>query len=82
MLAVFTQRYPGITLTLEIANSQRVIDGVLNRQWDLGVVGVTPDEVLLHVQPYCRDTLVLIVPPSHRLAGHPTVTLADLVGET
>lgn len=82
VLAAFARRYPGITLALEIANSQRVIDGVLNRQWDLGVVGVTPDEALLHVQPYCRDTLVLIVPPSHRLAGHPTVTLADLVGET
>jgi DNA-binding transcriptional LysR family regulator len=82
VLAAFARRYPGITLALEIANSQRVIDGVLNRQWDLGVVGVTPDETLLHVQPYCRDTLVLIVPPSHRLAGRPTVTLADLVGET
>src|SRR5688572_972505 len=82
VLATFARRYPGITLALEIANSQRVIDGVLNRQWDLGVVGVTPDEALLHVQPYCRDTLVLIVPPSHRLAGHATVTLADLVGET
>ncbi len=82
VLAAFAQDYPGITLALEIANSQRVIDGVLNRQWDLGVVGITPDEALLHVQPYCRDTLVLIVPPSHRLAGQPVVTLADLVGET
>jgi len=66
----------------KVTASQRVIDGVLNRQWDLGVVGITPDEALLHVQPYCRDTLVLIVPPSHRLAGQPVVTLADLVGET
>ncbi len=82
VLAAFTRRYPGITLTLEIANSQRVTDGVLNRQWDLGVVGITPDEALLDVQPYCRDTLVLIVPPSHHLAGRPAVTLDDLVGET
>ncbi len=82
VLAVFAQRYPGIILALETANSQRVIDGVLNRQWDLGVVGISPDEAMLHVQPYCRDTLVLIVPPSHRLAAQPTVTLADLVSQT
>jgi DNA-binding transcriptional LysR family regulator len=82
VLAAFTQRYPGITLALEIANSQRVIDGVLNRQWDLGMVGITPDETQLEVQPYCRDTLVLVVAPDHRLATQSVVTLADLVGET
>ena len=82
VLAAFTQTYPGVTLAVEIANSGRVVAGVLQRDWDLGVVSGTPDEAPLHVQPYCRDTLVLIVPPSHRLAAQPAVTLADLVGET
>src|SRR3989475_11166144 len=82
VLAAFTQAYPGITLAVEIANSGQVVAGVLQRAWDLGVVSGTPNEALLHVQPYCRDTLVLIVPPTHRLAAQPTVTLADLVGET
>ncbi len=81
-LAVFTQRYPGITLELEVANSQHVIAGVLNRQWDLGVVGIAPEQTPLEVQAYCRDTLVLIVPPSHHLAAQSIVTLADLAGET
>ena len=40
VLAAFVQRYPGITLALEIANSQRVVDGVLARQWDLGMIGI------------------------------------------
>jgi LysR family transcriptional regulator, transcriptional activator of the cysJI operon len=82
VLAVFVQRYPGITLELEIANSQRVIDGVLARQWDLGMIGIPLAHPQLHVEPYWRDTLVLIVAPQHRLATRPTVTLADLVGET
>jgi LysR family transcriptional regulator, putative pyruvate carboxylase regulator len=58
-----------------------VVAGVLNQAWDLGVVSGTPDEAQLQVQPYCRDTLIPIVPPSHRLAAQPAVTLADLVGE-
>ena len=82
VLAVFVQRYPGITLELEIANSQQVIDGILARQWDLGMIGIPLEHPHLHVQPYWRDTLVLIVPPHHRLATRPDVTLADLVGET
>src|SRR4029434_694720 len=67
---------------LEIANSQRVIDGILTRQWDLGMIGIPLEHPHLHVQPYWRDTLVLIVAPQHRLATRSAVTLADLVGET
>jgi DNA-binding transcriptional LysR family regulator len=82
VLATFVQHYPGITLELEIANSQRVVDGVLARQWDLGMIGIPLTHPHLHVQPYWRDTLVLIVPLHHRLATRSAVTLADLVGET
>jgi DNA-binding transcriptional LysR family regulator len=82
VLAAFVERYPGITLELEIANSQRVVDGVLARQWDLGMIGIPLEHPQLQVQPYWRDTLVLIVPPHHRLATRSAVTLADLVGET
>ena len=82
VLAAFVARYPGITLALEIANSQRVVDGVLARQWDLGMIGIPLEHPQLHVQPYWRDTLVLIVSPHHRLATRSAVTLADLVGET
>src|SRR5688572_18186490 len=82
VLVAFVQRYPGITLAIEIANSQRVVEGVLARQWDLGMIGIPLEHPHLHVQPYWRDTLVLIVPPHHRLATQPAVTLADLAGET
>jgi DNA-binding transcriptional LysR family regulator len=82
VLATFVGRYPGMTLELEIANSQRVVDGVLARQWDLGMIGIPLAHPQLHVQPYWRDTLVLIVSPHHRLATRSAVTLADLVGET
>jgi len=82
VLAAFVARYPGITLALEIANSQRVVDGVLARQWDLGMIGIPLAHPQLQVQPSWRDTLVRIVPPHHRLATRSAVTLADRVGET
>jgi LysR family transcriptional regulator, transcriptional activator of the cysJI operon len=82
VLAAFVERYPGITLEVEIANSQRVVDGVRARQWDLGMIGIPLVHPHLHVQPYWRDTLVLIVSPHHHLAARPAVTLADLVEET
>ncbi len=81
LLATFAQRYPGITLSLEFANSQGIMAGMLDRQWDLGVAGSMADHPQLEVRPYYTDSLVLMVPPQHRLATLSTVTLADLAQE-
>jgi LysR family transcriptional regulator, low CO2-responsive transcriptional regulator len=82
VLAAFVRRYPGITLAVEMANSQRGIDGVLARQWELGMIGIPLAHPPLHVAPYWRETLVRSVAPHHRLATRAAVPLADLVGET
>jgi DNA-binding transcriptional LysR family regulator len=82
VLAVFARRYPGITVTLELSNSQGVMAGMLRREWDLGFAGTAADHAQLQIQPYCWVPLVLVVPPPHRLAAQPTVRLADFGGET
>src|SRR5262247_1692841 len=81
-LAAFVQRYPGITLALDFTNSQGVMAGMLGRQWDLGVTGNIVEHPQLEAHPYYTDSLVLIVPPYHRLAAQATVPLADLAHET
>jgi LysR family transcriptional regulator, low CO2-responsive transcriptional regulator len=68
-------------LALDFTNSQRVMAGMLERQWDLGVTGNMVDHPQLEVYPYYTDPLVLIMPPRHRLAAQSTVTLADLAHE-
>jgi DNA-binding transcriptional LysR family regulator len=55
--------------------------GMLARQWDLGVTGNMVEHPQLETYPYYTDALVLIVPPSHRLAAQTTVPLADLAHE-
>jgi LysR family transcriptional regulator, low CO2-responsive transcriptional regulator len=80
-LAAFVQRYPGITLALDFTNSQGVMAGMLERHWDLGVTGNMVEHPQLEAYPYYTDSLVLIVPPCHRLAAQSTVTLADLAHE-
>jgi DNA-binding transcriptional LysR family regulator len=82
ILAAFSQRYPGIRLSLDVRNTEQVVSGMVDRQWSLGFVGNLPAHPLLSVQPYCRDPLVLVVPPEHRLASLHTVSLRDLAGET
>ena len=82
LLAAYVQRYPGITVTLDISNTRGVIAGMHDRAWDLGLAANVPDRPPLRRQPYCRDSLILIVPPRHRLASRGTVPLAELGGES
>jgi LysR family transcriptional regulator, low CO2-responsive transcriptional regulator len=82
LLAAYVQRYPGVTVTLDISNTRGVIAGMCDRAWDLGLAANVPDRPALRRQPYCRDSLILIVPPRHRLASRGTVPLAELGGES
>jgi DNA-binding transcriptional LysR family regulator len=81
LMAAYVERYPGVRVTLEISNTRGVIAGMCEQAWDLGLAANVPDQPTLRRQPYCRDALILIVPPRHRLAHEGTVPLAELGGE-
>jgi DNA-binding transcriptional LysR family regulator len=69
MLAGFRARYPGIHLSLQIANSAVIEQRVRTNEVDLGVVGghaLRQGEAC--VAAGLLDELVLIVPPAHRWA--------------
>jgi len=69
MLAGFRARYPGIHLSLQIANSAVIEQRVRTNEVDLGVVGghaLRPGEAC--VAAGLLDELVLILPPAHRWA--------------
>ena len=69
LIGRFRARYPGITLTLQIANSRAIEERVRAGHLDLGVVGGH----VLGAAEQCLaagvvDELVLIVPPRHEWA--------------
>lgn len=69
MLAGFRARYPGIELSLQIANSAVIEHRVRTNEVDLGVVGghaLRQGEAC--VAAGVVDELMLIVPPGHRWA--------------
>ena len=69
MLAGFQARYPGIHLSLQIANSAVIEQRVRTNEVDLGVVGghaLRQGEAC--VAAGLLDELVLILPPAHRWA--------------
>ena len=81
-LAVFHRRYAALDFSLQITNSQQVIQGVLQQTLDLGFVGGYVEATGLQVRPYVMDELVLIVPSRSPLLGAEKVPLERLAEET
>jgi LysR family transcriptional regulator, transcriptional activator of the cysJI operon len=79
-LSAFAQAYPHLTVRLYIANTQAVVERVLNRSLNAGVVGSRPAHVALALVPFLSDEIVLVAGPSHDLAG--TRVAADQLSRT
>ena len=82
ILGNFKFSYPGIVPKLEIANSQRIVEMVNTNRLDIGIIGeeiICPPE--LHVEPWLKDELFLIVPDQHPWTNKASVHVRDLENE-
>jgi len=68
-LSTFSQAYPHITVRLHIANSQAIVERVLDHSLHVGFVGLRPMSSSLVTLPFLADTIVLVAAAAHRLAG-------------
>jgi DNA-binding transcriptional LysR family regulator len=80
LLGSFRAAHPHVEVTLRVDATGSVIDRVLDRELELGVVGARRSHRALEFEPFLRDRVVLAVPAGHRFAGR-VVSLAELVAE-
>jgi len=81
LLCEFQREHPDLHVALSIWDTQTVIDRVIDRQLELGVVGALRRHRSLEFEPLVRDEIVLAVPPGHDAAGG-TISLEALKEET
>ena len=82
MIAAFQKTYPGVALSLRIANSALIEEQIRGNELDLGVVGGHPIRLGEEcVAAGLLDELVLIVPPSHAWARRREIQPSLLEGE-
>lgn len=81
-IGAFRNRYPGVEVALDISRGRSVMDRVLNRGIDLGMVGagVEANEAGLESFVYARDEIALVASPRHPLAETRTLALDDIDG--
>ncbi len=79
MIVEFCNTYPLVELKMEVNDSEAIINDLLKKRCDLGIVGSKPDKSDLLSIPIASDRLVLIVPRDHPLAAQGIVTKRDLL---
>ena len=74
----FKDRYPNITISMEIADTEKVFAGVAEREIDIGIVGGWINNRKVDGFQWLEDELVFIVPEKHRLAEYSAIKM-DMV---
>jgi DNA-binding transcriptional LysR family regulator len=81
LLGKFHHLYPHVEITLEVVNPRYLVDELINNRIDMVIMGKIPTEVPVFAADFEPNELVLIAPPTHRLAGIPQVPFAELARE-
>ncbi|ACK64564.1 transcriptional regulator, LysR family [Rippkaea orientalis PCC 8801] len=81
MIGLFHQKYPDVSVQLQVHSTRRTSWGVANGQVDLAIIGgEVPAELqeTLTILPYAEDELALILPVFHPLAKVEMIQKEDL----
>ena len=82
LLAAFHTHYPGVRVTLMVANRRSIEERLLTHQVDLAVMSLIEQQERLAVEFLMPYELVMVAPPSHQLVGRSALSLHDLQQET
>nr|WDB00039.1 LysR transcriptional regulator [Cyanidium sp. THAL103] len=81
LIGLFRQKYPEISIQLQVHSTRRVAWGVANGQVDIAIIGgEIPTELkeILEVKEYAEDELTLILPTNHPFSKLSSIQKEDL----
>ncbi len=81
VIVQFHEKYPNVTIQLVEVGAKKVETEVGNGNLDMGVAVLPTNEEMFHTFRFVKDSLKLIVHPSHPLAKREFVTLSELEKE-
>jgi DNA-binding transcriptional LysR family regulator len=80
-VVALTSRRPGLEVRLLRTSWVDQVDVLRDGRADVSIVRLPVDQQGLQVRPLFQEPRVVVLPAGHRLAGEPSVTIADLAGE-
>jgi LysR family transcriptional regulator, low CO2-responsive transcriptional regulator len=80
-LAPFCQLYPGVEVSLEITNHERVLERLSENLDDLYIISKVPERLDVALYPFLENPLVVIAPIDHPLAQEKNIPISKLQDE-
>ena len=81
LLGPFCKEYPGIDVSMEVVNRNRVLERLAGNEDDLYVMGLPPDGWDIESDRLLENNLVVIASTSHPLAGHKGIPAQAMANE-
>lgn len=81
LLKAFAERRPGVEIKMQIDNSEKIEQFILDNRIDFGLIEGVPHGSLLVNEPFRDDELVLLCSPSHRWAKRNSIKPDELGSE-
>ncbi len=81
LLGPFCAEYPGIDISLEVVNRDRLLERLSRNQDDLYVMGVPPEGLDIVCEPFMDNPLVVLAPVTHSLVQRSKIPFRDLANE-
>ena len=75
LLAAFSQRYDGVTISLDITNRASLREQLEANRPDLVIMGQPPEGVDVESEAFMENPLVMIAPPDHPLIEEKNISL-------
>jgi DNA-binding transcriptional LysR family regulator len=81
LLGVFHERFPDITVSLDVTNRETLLQQLEENLVDLVVMGQPPEDANLESGTFMENPLVIVAPPDHPLAQQKNIPFARLEDE-
>lgn len=81
LLGPFCQLYPGIDISLEVTNHERILERLSGNQDDVYILSQPPEDFDINCYPFVENPLVVLAPRHHPLVQEKNIPLSRLNGE-
>ncbi len=81
LLAKFCQRYPGVTVSLNVSNRETVLKQLTDNLIDLAIMGQPPENLDIDSESFMENPLVVVAPPDHPLCREQHIPVERLAQE-
>ncbi|WP_193194704.1 LysR family transcriptional regulator [Nostoc sp. MG11] len=81
LLGPFCQLYPGIDISLQVTNHERILERMSSNLDDLYIMSQVPENLDVNFEPFLENPLVVFAPVNHPLAKERNIPIQRLSNE-